>query len=58
VLTETFPWLLLAVAQLPLLAGVHVGALEVADKDPTHLGLVVILSRGKCSSQVCVESTR
>jgi hypothetical protein len=35
VLVETLPWLLLAVAQLPLLAGVHVGALEVADEDPT-----------------------
>jgi hypothetical protein len=33
VLTETFPWLLLAVAQLPLLAEAHVGALKVADKD-------------------------
>jgi hypothetical protein len=35
VFAETFPGLLLAVAQLPLLAGAHVGALKVADKDPT-----------------------
>jgi hypothetical protein len=35
VLVETFPRLLLAVAQLPLLAGAHVGALKVADEDPT-----------------------
>jgi hypothetical protein len=35
VLAETLPRLLLAVAQLPLLAGAHVGALKVTDKDPT-----------------------
>jgi hypothetical protein len=35
VLAETFPQLLLAVAQLPLLVGAHVGALKVADEDPT-----------------------
>jgi hypothetical protein len=35
VLVETFPWLLLAVTQLPLLAGAHVGALKVVDEDPT-----------------------
>jgi hypothetical protein len=35
VLVETLPRLLLAVAQLPLLAGAHLGALEVADEDPT-----------------------
>jgi hypothetical protein len=35
VLMEALPRLLLAVAQLPLLAGAHVGALEVADEDPT-----------------------
>jgi hypothetical protein len=35
VLVEALPRLLLAVAQLPLLAGAHVGALEVADEDPT-----------------------
>jgi hypothetical protein len=29
------PRLLFAVPQLPLLAGAHVGALEVADEDPT-----------------------
>jgi hypothetical protein len=35
VLAETLPRLLLAVAQLPLLAGPLVGALEVADEDLT-----------------------
>jgi hypothetical protein len=35
VLAETILLLLLAVAQLPLLVGAHVGALEVADEDPT-----------------------
>jgi hypothetical protein len=35
VLAEALPRLLLAVAQLPLLAGAHVGALEVPNKDPT-----------------------
>jgi hypothetical protein len=35
VLAETLPRLLLAVAQLPLLAGAHVRALEVVDEDPT-----------------------
>jgi hypothetical protein len=34
VLAEALPRLLLAVAQLPLLVGVHVGALEVPDEDP------------------------
>jgi hypothetical protein len=35
VLAETFPRLLLAGAQLSLLAGPRVGALKVADEDPT-----------------------
>jgi hypothetical protein len=35
VLAKALPGLLLAVEQLPLLAGVHVHALEVADEDPT-----------------------
>jgi hypothetical protein len=35
VLAEALPRLLLVVAQLPLLAGAHVGALEVVDEDPT-----------------------
>jgi hypothetical protein len=35
VLADTLPGLLLAVAQLPLLAEVHVGALEIPDEDPT-----------------------
>jgi hypothetical protein len=35
VLAETLPRLLLAVAQLPLLVEVHVGALEVDDENPT-----------------------
>jgi hypothetical protein len=35
VLAKTLPGLLFAVAQLPLLAGTHVRALEVADEDPT-----------------------
>jgi hypothetical protein len=35
VLAETLPQLLLAIAQLPLLAGAHVGALKVTDEDPT-----------------------
>jgi hypothetical protein len=35
VLAETFPRMLLAVAQLPLLARAHVCALKVADEDPT-----------------------
>jgi hypothetical protein len=35
VLAKTLPGLLFAVAQLPLLAGTHVHALEVADEDPT-----------------------
>jgi hypothetical protein len=34
-LAKALPRLLLAVAQLPRLAGVHVGVLEVADEDPT-----------------------
>jgi hypothetical protein len=34
---------LLAVTQLPLLAGVHVHALEVADEDLMQVGLVVDL---------------
>jgi hypothetical protein len=34
VLAKALPRLLLAVAQLPLLAGAHVGALEVADEGP------------------------
>jgi hypothetical protein len=41
VLAETLPRLLLAVAQLPLLAGAHVRALEVADEDSTQFGSVV-----------------
>jgi hypothetical protein len=43
VLAKTLPQLLLAVTQLPLLAGVHVRALEVADEDPTQVGPVVDL---------------
>jgi hypothetical protein len=43
VLAETFPWLLFAVAQLPLLVGAHVSALKVADKDLTQFGPVVDL---------------
>jgi hypothetical protein len=35
VLMETLPRLLLAVTQLPLLAGAHVSALEVPDENPT-----------------------
>jgi hypothetical protein len=35
VLVKALPRLLLAVAQLALLVGAHVGALEVADEDPT-----------------------
>jgi hypothetical protein len=35
VLADTFPQLLLAVVQLPLLAGAHAGALKVVDEDPT-----------------------
>jgi hypothetical protein len=35
VLVETLTRLLLAVAQLPLLAGAHVSALEVLDEDLT-----------------------
>jgi hypothetical protein len=35
VLALALPRLLLAVAQLPLLAGAHVDALEVVDEDPT-----------------------
>jgi hypothetical protein len=33
VFAETFPQLLLVVAQLPFLAGAHVSALKVADED-------------------------
>jgi hypothetical protein len=43
VLVKTLPWLLLAVMQLPLLAGAHVHALEVADEDLTQVGPVVDL---------------
>jgi hypothetical protein len=43
VLAKTLPRLLLAVAQLPLLAGAHVGALEVADEDSMQVSLVVDL---------------
>jgi hypothetical protein len=35
VLAEALPRLLLAVPERPLLAKAHVGALEVADEDPT-----------------------
>jgi hypothetical protein len=35
VLAETIPRPLLAFAQLPMLAGAHVGALKVTDEDPT-----------------------
>jgi hypothetical protein len=35
VLAQALPWLLLAVAHLPLLAGVGVHALEVSDENPT-----------------------
>jgi hypothetical protein len=43
VLAETSPRLLLAIAQLPLLAEARVGALKVADKDPTQVGPIVDL---------------
>jgi hypothetical protein len=43
VLAKSLPRLLLAVAQLPLLARVHVRALEVADEDSTQVGPVVDL---------------
>jgi hypothetical protein len=43
VLAETLPRLLLAVAQLPLLAGAHVCALEVADEDSMQIDPVVDL---------------
>jgi hypothetical protein len=43
VLTETLLRLLLAVAQLSLLAGAQVGALEIADEDSTQVSLVVDL---------------
>jgi hypothetical protein len=43
VLAKTLPRLLLAVAQLPLLARAHVPTLEVADEDPTKVGPVVDL---------------
>jgi hypothetical protein len=42
-LAETLPRLLLAVAQLPLLAGARVCALEIADEDSTWVGPVVDL---------------
>jgi hypothetical protein len=58
VLAETPPWLLLAVTQLPLLAGVHVCALEVVDEDPTQVVQSLILSRGKWSSHMRAESPR
>jgi hypothetical protein len=32
--SQRLPRLLLAVSQLPLLAGAHVGALEILDEDP------------------------
>jgi hypothetical protein len=35
VLAETLPRLLLAVAQLSLLTGAHIGALDIPDEDPT-----------------------
>jgi hypothetical protein len=43
VLAKTLPRLLLVVTQLPLLAGAHVCALEVANEDPTQVGPVVDL---------------
>jgi hypothetical protein len=41
VLAETLPRLLLAVAQLPLLAGARVRALKVSDEDSVEVGPVV-----------------
>jgi hypothetical protein len=43
VLAKALPGLLLAVAQLPLLAGAHVRALEVADENPTQVHPVLDL---------------
>jgi hypothetical protein len=43
VLAKALPGLLLAVAQLPLLAGAHVRALEVANEDPTLISPVLDL---------------
>jgi hypothetical protein len=40
---KTLPRLLLVVAQLPLLAGAHVHALEVAHEDSTQVGPVIDL---------------
>jgi hypothetical protein len=46
VLAKALPGLLLAVAQLSLLAGAHVRALEVADENPPQVGLVLDLVTG------------
>jgi hypothetical protein len=43
VLAKALPRLLLAVAQLPLLAGAHVRALEVANENPTQVRPVLDL---------------
>jgi hypothetical protein len=57
VLVETLSRLLLAVAQLPLLAEAHVSALEVPHED-RRLVQSWILSCGWCSSHVRAESPR
>jgi hypothetical protein len=47
VLVQALPRLLLAVAQLPLLAGASVRALEVFDEDPAQVSSVVDLVVGQ-----------
>jgi hypothetical protein len=58
VLAQALPWLLLAVAQLPLLVGARVRALEVPTNTWHRSVQSLIMSRGRCSSHVREESPR
>jgi hypothetical protein len=57
VLVKTLPRLLLAVAQLPLLAGAHVRALKVSDEDPTKISPVLDLVARQMLGHVRAESS-
>jgi hypothetical protein len=54
VLVKTLPRLLLAVAQLPLLARAHVRALKVADENPTQISPVLdLVARQMLEPRAC-----
>jgi hypothetical protein len=58
VVAQTFSWMLFAVAQLPLLAGTDVRALEVAYEGSAQLRPVVDLAAGQMLEPCRVESPR